>query len=220
MSWEQFQEVFNQKYFRDVVRKSKRDELIGLIQGKLTVAEYAHTFDRLARFAPELVPTGRTRKDKFIGGLNGMIARDVGITLSLAETTYAQAVERALYAEKAEERVTRELAMRQEHRRTMRSTGSQDGGGLSELKRKSTESSVLGGKKKQKGNWRDYPFCEGCRRYHYGGCRPRSCHPCGSRDHVRKDCPQPTSKSRKTVDAEATTKMVALTEAETKDNKI
>ena len=36
---------------------------------------------------------------------------------------------------------------------------------------------------------------------------------------MRKDCPQPTSKSRKTVDAEATVKMVALTEAETKDNK-
>ena len=61
-----------------------------------------------------------------------MIARDVGITLSLAETTYAQAVERALYAEEVEERVTRELAMRQELRRTMRSTGSQDGGGLSD----------------------------------------------------------------------------------------
>ena len=99
MSWEQFQGVFNQRYFSDVVRKSKRDELIRLIQGRLTVAEYAHTFDRLARFAPELVPTDRTRKDKFIGGLDGMIARDVGITLSLAETTYAQAVERALYAE-------------------------------------------------------------------------------------------------------------------------
>ena len=37
---------------------------------------------------------------------------------------------------------------------------------------------------------------------------------------MRKDCPQPTSKSRKTVDAEATAKMVALTKAETKDNKI
>ena len=72
---------------------------MGLIQGKSTVAEYAHTFDRLARFAPELVPTDQTRKDKFIGGLNDMIARDAGTTLSLAETTYAQVVERALQAE-------------------------------------------------------------------------------------------------------------------------
>ena len=110
--------------------------------------------------------------------------------------------------------------MRQEHRRTMRSTGSQDGGGLSKLKRKNTESSISGERKKLKGNWRDYPFCDGCRRYHYGGCRPRSCYQCGSRDHLRKDCPQPTSKSKRIVDDVATTKMVALGEAETKDNKI
>ena len=55
---------------------------MGLIQGKSTVAEYAHTFDRLACFAPELVPTDQARRDKFIDGLNGMIARDAGITLS------------------------------------------------------------------------------------------------------------------------------------------
>ena len=125
---------------------------MGLIQGKSTVAEYAHTFDRLACFAPELVPTDQARRDKFIDGLNGMIARDVGITLSLAETTYAQAVERALYAEKAEEWVTRELAVRLEQRKTMQSTGPQDGGGPSDLKWKSVESSTSGREKKQKGN--------------------------------------------------------------------
>ena len=110
--------------------------------------------------------------------------------------------------------------MRQEHRRTMRSTGSEDGGGLSELKRKRTESSISGGRKKMKGNWRGYPSCDGCRRYRYGGCGPRPCRQYGRWDHVRKDCPQPTSKSRNTVDAEATAKIAALTEAETKDNKI
>lgn len=193
---------------------------MGLIQGKSTVAEYAHTFDRLACFAPELVSTDQTRRDKFIGGLNNMIARDVGITLSLVETTYAQAIDRALYAEEAEERIPGELAVRREHRRTIRDTGSKDSGGLSKLKRKNTESSISGGMKKLKGNWRDYPFCDRCRRYHYGGCRPQSCYQCGSQDHLRKDCPQPTSKSRKAVDAVATTEMIALTEVEPKDNKI
>ena len=43
MSGEQFQEVFKQRYFSDVVRKSKRGEFVGLIQGKLNVAEYAQT---------------------------------------------------------------------------------------------------------------------------------------------------------------------------------
>ena len=57
MSWEQFQEVFTQRYFSDVVRKSKRDEFVGLIQGKFTIAEYAHTSEGLARFAPDSIPT-------------------------------------------------------------------------------------------------------------------------------------------------------------------
>ena len=220
MSWKQFQGVFNRRYFSDVVRKSKRDEFVGLMQGKSTVAEYVHTFDRLACFAPELVSSDQTRRDKFIGGLNSMIDRDVGITLSLVKTTYAQAINRALYAEEAEERIARELAVRREHRRTIRNTSSQDGGGLSKLKRKNAESSISGGMQKLKGDWRNYPFCDECRRYHYGGCRPRSCYRCGSQDHLRKDCPQLTSKSRKAVGAVATTKMVALTEAEAKDNKV
>ena len=48
MSWVQFQEVFKQRYFSDVVRKSKRDKFVVSIQGKLTVAEYAQTFEGLA----------------------------------------------------------------------------------------------------------------------------------------------------------------------------
>ena len=57
MTWEQFQGVFNEKYFSDVVQSSKMEDFVSLIQGKLTVAEYAQTFDRLARFAPDMVPT-------------------------------------------------------------------------------------------------------------------------------------------------------------------
>ena len=37
-----------------------------MVQGKLTVTEYVQAFDRLARFAPEMVPTDRARRDKFL----------------------------------------------------------------------------------------------------------------------------------------------------------
>ena len=123
MSWEQFCEVFHEKYFNDSVRGAKSEEFVGLVQGKLSVTEYVQTFDRLARFAPEMVPTDRARRDKFLRGLNSMIARNVGITMDVSRTTYAQVVERALYAERAEERVTRELAARREQRRTTQGTG-------------------------------------------------------------------------------------------------
>ena len=90
---------------------------VRLVQGRMIVTEYAQIFDRLARFAPELVPTDRARRDKFIRGLNSMVARDVSITMILTETTYAQVVERALLAERAEEQIYRENAARRESRK-------------------------------------------------------------------------------------------------------
>ena len=62
----------------------------------MTVTEYALKFDRLAKFAPDLVPTDAARQDRFIRGLNAMISRDVRITTVPGGTTYAQAVEKAL----------------------------------------------------------------------------------------------------------------------------
>ena len=57
LSWEQFQGLFNEKYFSDVIRSSRMEEFVRLVQGRMTVTEYAQIFDRLARFAPELVQT-------------------------------------------------------------------------------------------------------------------------------------------------------------------
>ena len=50
-----------QKKFSDVVRSSKVEEFVSLVQGKMTVTEYAQVFNRLARFAPKFIPTDRSR---------------------------------------------------------------------------------------------------------------------------------------------------------------
>ena len=137
-----------------------------MVKGKMTVTEYAQVFDRLARFAPELVPTNRSRRDKFIRGLNSMVAQDVNITMSLTETTYSQAVERALTTERAEQRIYQENAARRESRRVAQaSMESQRSRGYSDQKRKVSDSVSSVGDKKQKneseqrqsnsGNWRD-----------------------------------------------------------------
>ena len=44
MTWEQFREVFYEKYFNDTVWGAKTVEFVGLVQGKLTVTEYVQTF--------------------------------------------------------------------------------------------------------------------------------------------------------------------------------
>ena len=45
MTWEQFQGLFNEKYFSDVIPSSKMEEFVGLAQGKMTVSQYAQVFD-------------------------------------------------------------------------------------------------------------------------------------------------------------------------------
>ncbi|XP_062102962.1 uncharacterized protein LOC133813952 [Humulus lupulus] len=59
--------------------ESKVDEFATLNQGNMMVTKYALKFDRLAKFAADLVPTNATRVDRFVQGLKPMIARDVEI---------------------------------------------------------------------------------------------------------------------------------------------
>ena len=92
-------------------------EFASLVQGRLSVAEYVRQFDRLAKFAPDVVPSDRSRRDKFLRGLNSMIHRDVVITLNEDLTTYAQTVDKALTAERVENQIWRESAVRREQRR-------------------------------------------------------------------------------------------------------
>ena len=112
------------------------EEFVNLVQGRMTVTEYAQIFDRLACYAPD-----RARRDKFIRGLNSMVARDVSITMSLTETTYAQVVERAFLAERAEQLISRQNAARREVRKAAKATSaSQRTGDSGDQKRKAPDS--------------------------------------------------------------------------------
>ena len=70
-----------------------------------------------------------------------MVARDVSITMSLTETTYAQVVERALLAKRAEQLIYRENAARRESRKAAQAAlASQRPGGSGDQKRKTPDS--------------------------------------------------------------------------------
>ena len=69
-----------------------------------------------------------------------MVARDVSITMSLNETTYAQVVERDLLEERAEELIYGENAERRERRKAAQAaSASQRPGGSSDQKRKTPD---------------------------------------------------------------------------------
>ena len=55
MSSEDFQEVFNEKYFNDAVKEAKLEEFCSLARGSLSVTDYAQKFDSLAKFVPYIV---------------------------------------------------------------------------------------------------------------------------------------------------------------------
>ena len=53
--------MFSQKYYNVAIKAAKVNEFMGLVQSSMKVTQYALKFDRLAKFAPDLVPTDAAR---------------------------------------------------------------------------------------------------------------------------------------------------------------
>ncbi|KAM6560267.1 hypothetical protein CsatA_029506 [Cannabis sativa] len=107
MTWEEFKSLFEEKFYYIAVRSSHMEDFVKLTQGKMSVAEYTLEFDRLSKFAGDLVPTDFTRKQKYVRGLNATISRDLKITTS-HDALYKKVVELALIAKEAEQHVAKE----------------------------------------------------------------------------------------------------------------
>ena len=154
---------------------------MSLVQGETSVMEYSTQFDRLAKFASNLVPTEAARQERFLRGLNPKLEHNVRITLVAGQCTFAQLLKRALTAESAEIR----LRQRDFRRSTPPSTGYGRGKGFNDHKRKVPESQVTSGgdKKSQEaasgrqsgGSGRPAPMCAKCNKNHWGDCATRAC---------------------------------------------
>ncbi|XP_075665043.1 uncharacterized protein LOC142634637 [Castanea sativa] len=96
ITWEKFKEVFNGTYFPDVVRDRKAREFSDLVQGAMTVEEYAAKFVELSRFAPYLIPDESKKVKKFWEGLDGRIRP---LIIASRVDTYTEAVKRAMSLE-------------------------------------------------------------------------------------------------------------------------
>ena len=119
VTWEEFQAWFTEKYYNEAIKAAKAEEFMSLVQGETSVMEYSTQFDRLAKFASNLVPTEAARQEHFLRGLNPKLEHNVRITLLAGQCTYAQLLKRALTAESAEIR----LRQRDFRRSTPPSTG-------------------------------------------------------------------------------------------------
>ena len=73
ITWEKFKEDFNETYFLDVVRDQKTREFSNLVQGAMTMEEYAAKFVELSRFAPYLILDEPKKVKMFREGFNGRV---------------------------------------------------------------------------------------------------------------------------------------------------
>ncbi|XP_028067741.1 uncharacterized protein LOC114270443 [Camellia sinensis] len=97
MSWNQFKELFLNKYFPSTVRQERVREFQNLEQGNMTVTQYAAKFEELARYTTRYIENDEEKARMFEWRLDLTIK---GIVLSQRLHSYAKVLETALESEK------------------------------------------------------------------------------------------------------------------------
>ena len=54
VSWEEFLNLFEEKYFPEHIRDAKEREFLSLVQGNLSVGEYEAKFSELGKYVPHI----------------------------------------------------------------------------------------------------------------------------------------------------------------------
>ncbi|KAL5583072.1 hypothetical protein UlMin_015514 [Ulmus minor] len=98
LSWTEFVQMFNRKYFNPTMLLSKEAEFNNIQQGNMTVDEAVLRFDRLARLCSHLVPTDKERTRRLIAMLRPEIANTVTSGATGPESS-AECIERAQRSE-------------------------------------------------------------------------------------------------------------------------
>ncbi|GMI64774.1 hypothetical protein HRI_000146700 [Hibiscus trionum] len=167
VTWTFFQNVFKRRYLGVRYLDEKKREFMSLTQGSMSVAEYEVQFVRLSQYAPELVPDERARCERFHYGLE----TDVKMYLLAAEyDDFDVLVGRAKDVE-------------------MNLSLSAKGAG-----KRAAEYSSGGGRNKR---GRDQKYQSSAKRGGGAPARggnvradPSACWICGSRGHMKRDCPR------------------------------
>ncbi|KAH7838300.1 hypothetical protein Vadar_024691 [Vaccinium darrowii] len=87
MTWKNFEDAFNDKYFLVPVKQAILQEFLDLRQGTRTVTQYAARFEALARHVGDLIKTDDAKARRFEWGLDTSMR---GTVMSHDFKTYAQ----------------------------------------------------------------------------------------------------------------------------------
>ncbi|BFG37957.1 hypothetical protein CerSpe_242310 [Prunus speciosa] len=97
MAWEEFERIFMEKHFLDVLREAKGREFMYLQQRDMTVTKYQARFEELSHFASYMIPDDARRAKRFEDGLRGEIKNKVVV---LKISRYTEIMDRAYIVER------------------------------------------------------------------------------------------------------------------------
>ena len=102
MTLEFFVQEFRAKYVTNMYRESKWKQFLNMKQRNLSVAEYEKEFNRLSKYAPEVVLIEEFRCRQFEDGLHDSIKRYLAPVTSLQQVNFYQLVQAAMKVERLE----------------------------------------------------------------------------------------------------------------------
>ena len=80
LKWEEFKEVFLERYFSREKREVKIEEFINLRQGGISVEDYSLKFMFSSKYAPSLVSTPRDEISMFFTGVSDIVKEECHTT--------------------------------------------------------------------------------------------------------------------------------------------
>ncbi|XP_073279500.1 uncharacterized protein [Primulina huaijiensis] len=174
LQWNEFKELFYEKYFSTDVKTQKVKEFLELKQGNLNVNDYILKFEEGCLFVFFIASNDKDRGEHFMRGLRAEIRRD--IIMSKA-ATYNDIVEKALMAEHDEKEIEREGQLRMQYFNKRSQASSQSGKG--EYKEKGKEEHR--GKAPVVQSKTNRPLCPKSSKPHKGECfvGTNKCYRCG-----------------------------------------
>ncbi|XP_075494730.1 uncharacterized protein LOC142532294 [Primulina tabacum] len=109
LKWQEFKDLFYEKYFPRDVRSQKVKEFLELKQGNMSMQEYILKFEEGCQFAPYLASNGIEKGEHFLRGVRAEIKKDVRMSKA---TSYKEIVEKSRMAEQDEKEIERERQLK------------------------------------------------------------------------------------------------------------